>query len=62
MTTINKATLDKLLEGIDPDNPQAMFTDPGLFGQEGYRACLLARLVRPQPLGLILAYTSFCIY
>lgn len=33
MTTIDKATLDKLLEGIDPNNPQAMFTDAGLFGQ-----------------------------
>ena len=33
MTTIDNATLDKLLEGIDPNNPQAMFTDAGLFGQ-----------------------------
>jgi putative transposase len=33
MTTIDKATLDKLFEGIDPNNPQAMFTDAGLFGQ-----------------------------
>jgi putative transposase len=33
MTTIDKATLDKLLEGVDPSNPQSMFTDAGLFGQ-----------------------------
>ncbi len=33
MTTIDKATLDKLLEGFDPNNPQAMFTDARLFGQ-----------------------------
>lgn len=31
--TIDKATLDKLLEGVDPNNPQSMFTDAGLFGQ-----------------------------
>lgn len=31
--TIDKATLDKLLEGVDPHNPQSMFTDAGLFGQ-----------------------------
>lgn len=31
--TIDKPTLDKLLEGVDVDNPQAMFTDGGLFGQ-----------------------------
>ena len=28
--TIDKATLDKLLEGVDPHNPQSMFTDAGL--------------------------------
>ncbi|MET3133589.1 putative transposase [Oxalobacteraceae bacterium GrIS 1.11] len=33
MTTIDKAMLDKLLEGVDPSNPQSMFTDAGLFGQ-----------------------------
>ena len=33
MTTIDKATLDKLLEGIDPNNPQSLFSDAGLFGQ-----------------------------
>jgi putative transposase len=33
MTSIDKATLDKLLEGVDPSNPQSMFTDAGLFGQ-----------------------------
>ena len=33
MTTIDKATLDKLLEGVDPNNPQSMFADAGLFGQ-----------------------------
>ena len=31
--TIDKATLDKLVEGVDPHNPQSMFTDAGLFGQ-----------------------------
>lgn len=31
--TIDKATLDQLLEGVDPSNPQSMFTDAGLFGQ-----------------------------
>jgi putative transposase len=31
--TIDKNTLDKLLEGVDPNNPQSMFTDAGLFGQ-----------------------------
>lgn len=31
--TIDKTTLDKLLEGVDPNNPQSMFTDAGLFGQ-----------------------------
>jgi hypothetical protein len=31
--TIDKTTLDKLLEGVDPSNPQSMFTDAGLFGQ-----------------------------
>jgi putative transposase len=31
--TIDKATLDKLLEGVDPSNPQSMLTDAGLFGQ-----------------------------
>ena len=30
---IDKATLDKLLEGVDPANPQTMFSDAGLFGQ-----------------------------
>ncbi|MFC3108373.1 hypothetical protein ACFQAT_25150 [Undibacterium arcticum] len=34
MTTIDKATLDKLLEGVDPNNPQSMFTDAGLFGRQ----------------------------
>ena len=33
MTTFDKATLDQLLAGIDPSNPQSMFTDAGLFGQ-----------------------------
>jgi transposase-like protein len=31
--TIDKATLDKLFVGVDPSNPQSMFTDAGLFGQ-----------------------------
>jgi len=31
--TIDQAMLDKLLEGVDPSNPQSMFTDAGLFGQ-----------------------------
>ena len=31
--TIDKATLDKLLDGLDPSNLQSMFTDAGLFGQ-----------------------------
>ena len=31
--TIDKATLDKLLEGVDSKNLQSMFTDVGLFGQ-----------------------------
>jgi putative transposase len=33
MTTFDKATLDQLLAGVDPSNPQSMFTDAGLFGQ-----------------------------
>jgi len=33
MTTFDKATLDQLLAGVDPANPQTMFTDAGLFGQ-----------------------------
>ncbi len=33
MTDFDKAALDKLLEGVDPQNPQAMFSDAGLFGQ-----------------------------
>jgi transposase-like protein len=33
MTIIDKAMLDQLLEGVDPANPQSMFTDSGLFGQ-----------------------------
>ena len=32
--TIDKATLDKLLDGVDPSKPQSMFTDAGLFGQQ----------------------------
>ena len=31
--TIENATLDKLLEGVDPLNPQSIFTDAGVFGQ-----------------------------
>jgi len=33
MTTIDQATLDKLLEGVNPSDPQSMFSDSGLFGQ-----------------------------
>lgn len=33
MTDFDKTALDKLLEGVDPDNPQSIFTDAGLFGQ-----------------------------
>ena len=33
MTSIDKATIDKLLEGVDSSNPQSMFTNAGLFGQ-----------------------------
>jgi hypothetical protein len=31
--TIDKATLDKLLEGVDASKRQSMFTDAGLFGR-----------------------------
>jgi putative transposase len=30
--SIDKATLEKLLECVDPNHPQSMFTDAGLFG------------------------------
>lgn len=30
---IDKATLEKLLDGVDPGKPQSIFTDAGLFGQ-----------------------------
>lgn len=30
---IDKATLDELLDGVNPSKPQSMFTDAGLFGQ-----------------------------
>lgn len=30
--TIDEVTLDKMLKGLDPNNPQS-FTDVGLFGQ-----------------------------
>ena len=33
MTTIDPSTLDKLLEGVNPSDPQSMFSDAGLFGQ-----------------------------
>ena len=33
MTTIDTTTLDKLLEGVNPADPQSMFSDAGLFGQ-----------------------------
>lgn len=33
MTKIDQATLDKLLEGVNPSDPQSMFSDAGLFGQ-----------------------------
>lgn len=33
MTTIDPATLDKLLEGVNPSDPQSLFSDAGLFGQ-----------------------------
>lgn len=33
MTDFNKAALDKLLAGVDPKNPQSLFSDAGLFGQ-----------------------------
>lgn len=33
MTTLDKATLDKLLEGVNPSDPQSLFSDAGLFGQ-----------------------------
>lgn len=29
MTKSDKATLDQLLAGVDPSNPQSMFTDAG---------------------------------
>ncbi|MEC5164240.1 MULTISPECIES: IS256 family transposase [unclassified Janthinobacterium] len=33
MTNFDKTMLDQLLAGVDPANPQSMFTDAGLFGQ-----------------------------
>ncbi len=33
MTKIDKAILDKFLEGIDQSNPQSIFTEGGLFDQ-----------------------------
>lgn len=33
MTQFDKATLNHLLTGVDPNNPQSMFSDAGLFGQ-----------------------------
>lgn len=33
MTTIDQATLGKLLEGVNPSDPQSIFSDAGLFGQ-----------------------------
>ena len=33
MTTIDNATLDKLLQGVNPSDPQSMFSDAGLFWQ-----------------------------
>lgn len=33
MMTIDPATLDKLLEGVNLSDLQSMFSDAGLFGQ-----------------------------
>jgi putative transposase len=33
MTTLDPSTLDKLLEGVNPSDPQSLFSDAGLFGQ-----------------------------
>jgi putative transposase len=33
MTTLDPSTLDKLLEGINPSDPQSLHSDTGLFGQ-----------------------------
>lgn len=33
MTTLDPSTLDKLIEGVNPSDPQSLFSDAGLFGQ-----------------------------
>jgi len=33
MTTLDPSTLDKLLEGVNPSDPQSLLSDAGLFGQ-----------------------------
>jgi putative transposase len=33
MTTLDPSTLDNLLEGVNPSDPQSLFSDAGLFGQ-----------------------------
>ncbi|BBE08806.1 Transposase, mutator type [Mycoavidus cysteinexigens] len=33
MTKLDEGLLDKILEGVDPSNPQSLFTEAGLFGQ-----------------------------
>jgi hypothetical protein len=47
MTTIDNATLDKLLEGVNPSDPQSMFSDAGLFGQ--LKKALAERMLQAEP-------------
>jgi putative transposase len=44
MTTIDSATLGKLLEGVNPSDLQSLFSDAGLFGQ--IKKALVMRLLR----------------
>lgn len=46
MTTFDKAMLDQLLAGVDPNNTQSTLTDAGLFGQ--LKKALAERMLRAE--------------
>ena len=50
MTTLDPTILDKLLEGINPSDPQSLFSDAGLFGQ--LKKALAERMLQASASGL----------
>ena len=46
MTTLDPSTLDKLLEGVNPSDPQSLFSDAGLLGQ--LKKALVERMLQAE--------------